>query len=155
MKNTMASNGLAEELIRSIVQMGSAEMHLKTLYEKTMAELDNGIIDVTDEEVLQKHIEKATMYQEDIGNVAQMRRRLMAKLFDMFDGEQEVWCMIKHLGIANMQIFESWQASDDDPELLALAIESDALFNKYISMFLGIEVTDCASCLADALKAKE
>ena len=155
MKNTMSSNGIAEEIIRSIVQMGASEMHLKTLYEKTMAEIDNGIIDVTDADTLQKHIAKANMYREDIITVAQLRRRLMLKLFDMFDGEQEVWCMIKHLGIANMQIFESWQASEDDPELLSLAMESDALLNKYISMFLGIEVTDCASCLADALKAKE
>lgn len=153
--NEHSSSGQAEDLIRAFVQMGCAEVHLKTLYEKTLAEMENGIVDVSDKEVREAYIEKANDYREDLIASAQLRRRMMYKCFSMFEnGDKDVWCMIKHLGISNMCAWETWQASDDDPELLDIAIESNRLFTKYLTRFLGMEITDCASCFSDYLKGE-
>lgn len=154
-KNQMSSSGQAEDLIRAFVQMGCAEVHLKTLYEKTLAEMENGIIDLEDEKIRREWIEKAESYREDIIESANLRRRMMVACFEMFDGDKDVWCMVKHLGISNMCAWETWQASDDDPELLDIAIESNKLFTKYLTQFFGMEITSCASCLSDMLKGKE
>ena len=155
-KNPMSSSGQAEDLIRAFVQMGCAEVHLKTLYEKTLAEMENGIVDVSDEKVRKEWVEKAESYREDLIESANLRRRMMSACFDMFDGgDSDVWCMVKHLGISNYCAWETWQASDDDPELLDIAIESNKLFTKMLSQWLGMEITSCASCFADMMKGKE
>lgn len=155
-KNPNSSSGQAEDLIRAFVQMGCAEMHLKTLFEKTMAEMENGIVDVENDEIRKAWTEKANDYLEDIKESANLRRRMMSACFEMFDGgDRDVWCMVKHLGISNMCAWETWQASDDDPELLDIAIESNKLFTKHLSRFLGAELSPCSACLSDYLKGKE
>ena len=57
-RNKDSEVGMAEDMIRSFVQFGSAEIHAKGLYEKATAELENGYINVEDNEVLQKHLDK-------------------------------------------------------------------------------------------------
>ena len=155
MNNPNSTSGVGEDIIRAFVQFGATEMHLKTLYEKTLAEMENGIINVEDPEVLNKHIEKVNSYREELIDVAQLRRRTMLILFEMFDGDKDAWCLVKHLGIGAMTAFEAWQASDNDPELLDLWIDSNKAFTKAVTRFLGAEVGDCAACLSDFLKAKE
>ena len=155
-RNLDSSSGAAEDLIRAFVQMGCSEVHLKTLYEKTLAEMENGIADMSDPEVRNAYIEKANAYREDIIEASQLRRRMMIRCFEMFDGgDKDVWCMVKHVGISSMCAWETWQASNDDPELLDIAVESNKLFVKYLTRFLGMEITSCASCLSDYLKGKE
>ena len=154
-KNPMSSSGIAEDLIRAFVQMGCAEVHLKTLYEKTLAEMENGIVDVEDDEIRKAWIEKVESYREDLIESANLRRRMMSACFDMFDGDKDVWCMVKHLGVSNFCCWETYMASDDDPELLDIAIESNKLFTKYLTRFFGMEVSPCSACLSDALKGKE
>lgn len=155
MENKMSTSGIGEDIIRSFVQFGAAEMHLKTLYEKTLAEMENGIIEVTDADVLQAHIEKLDGYRNDLIEIAQLRRRTMLALFDMYDGDKDAWCLVKHLGIGAECAFEAWQASDNNPELLDISIEANKAFTKAITRFLGTEISDCAACLSDFLKAKE
>lgn len=155
MRNAHASEGLAEDLIRSFVQVGCAEVHAKTLYEKANAELENGIIDIEDPEVVSKQMAKMDEIQNEISALAQLRRELMLKLYNMFDGDQAQWCMVKHLGIGAYTLFEAYQASDQDPELLHLSIEANKAFIRAMSAFLGMEIVDCAACFSDALKALE
>ena len=150
MRNADSETGYAEDMIRSIVQMSCAEMHLKTLYEKTVAEMENGLADLSDGGMAV--VQKANDYLADLETAAGIRRQMMRKLFSMYDGDKDVWCMVKHLGLANMQAWEAWQGSDDDPELLELAMESNKMFVSYITRFLGMEITSCASCLSDFLK---
>ena len=155
-KNPQSSSGMAEDQIRAFVQMGCAEMHLKTLYEKTLAEMENGIVDIEDAEIRKAWTEKAESYREDLIESANLRRRMMSACFEMFEGgDPDVWCMVKHLGISNMCAWETWQASDDDPELLDIAIESNKLFTKHLTRFLGAEISACSACLSDYLKGKE
>lgn len=149
----MSEVGYAEDLIRSYIQFGCAEIHAKTLYEKTTAELENGMIDVEDAEALQSHLDRAQMFRDDINEYASIRRDIMRKLMDMFpNGDKSMWCQAKHLGIGMMTLFEAYQGSDDDVELLHMAYEANKAFTKAMTRFLGIEISDCASCFSDALK---
>lgn len=154
-RNEYSSSGLAEDLIRAIQQMCCSELHLMTLYQKTLAELENGLIDLENDEVRLAHIEKAEEYREDLNEVSAVRRDMMRALFEMFDGDRDVWCMVKHLGASAMCAWEVYCASDDDPSLLSIAIDANKLFTKYLTRFLGMEITNCASCFADAIKGKE
>lgn len=153
MKNKNSEVGAAEDLIRAIVQMGCAEIHAMGLYYKTTAEMENGLIDVSDPDVLQEVLDKADGYMEDIETYAGLRRDMMRSLMSMFEGgNKDMWCMIKHLGLSAMQTFEAYENSENNPELLYIAYEANKAFVKAISRFLGVEVTDCAACLSDAMK---
>ena len=153
MNNPNSSSGIGEDLIRSFVQFGCAEMHYKTLYEKTVAELENGMVDVEDSSVLNEHLAKQDNYLADMNEVAQLRRRTMMALFSLFEGDKDAWCLVKHLGIGAMTLFEAYQASDNDPELLNIAIDANKAFVLAVTRFLGAEISDCAACLSDFLKA--
>ena len=151
-KNLLSEIGQAEDEIRAFVQFGAAEIHAKGLYEKAQAELENGYINVEDNEILQKHLDKAEQYRMDIETYANLRRGVMRHLFSLFEGDKDVWCLIKHLGIGAMTLFEAYQASDNDMELLNLALEANKAFVHAMTRFLGVEVSDCAACLSDSLK---
>lgn len=154
MKNINAEVGYAEDLVRSLVQFGCAEVHAKTLYEKATAEMENGLIDVTDSDILNHQLIKVEQYKEDINRYAEIRRGIMRKLQDMFDGDKDMWCQIKHLGVGAYTLYEAYVGSDDDAELLSMAYEANKVFISALTRFLGIEWTDCASCLSDALKGE-
>lgn len=154
-KNKDSEVGMAEDEIRAFVQFGAAEIHAKGLYEKAQAELENGYINVEDNEVLQKHLDKAEQYRMDIESYANLRRATMRHLFSMFEGDKDVWCLIKHLGIGAMTLFEAYQASDNDPELLNLALEANKAFVLAMTRFLGVEISSCAACLSDSLRGIE
>lgn len=155
MKNIHASDGLAEDLIRSFVQIGCAEIHAKTLLEKSLGEVEEGIIDTENEEVLSKHLEKIDRLQDDIDELADIRRKMMLKLFRMYDGDKSYWCQVKHLGIAMMTAFEAYQASDRDEDLFQMALKTNKAFIKALAAFIGVEIVECASCFADLLKGEE
>lgn len=156
MKNSLSETGIAEDMIRSYIQFGCAEVHAKSLYEKTIAELNNGIVDVEDNDVVQKHLERAQMFKDDINAYAMMRRDIMRKLLEMFpNGDKSMWCQAKHLGIAMMTLFEAYQGSDDDAELLHMAYEANASFTLAMSRFLGVEITSCSACFAEMLRGTE
>ena len=156
--NKYSEVGAGEDLLRAIVQMGAAEIHAMGLYYKTQAELENGLIDIEDNEVLQKQIEKGEMYREDIETYSDLRRRMMTALKDMVGTEEankDLWCMVKHLGLAMMQTFEAYENSDNNMELLNIAYEANKAFTKAVTRFLGVEITDCAACFADSMKGNE
>lgn len=152
MRNPNSSDGMAEDLIRSIVQMGCAEVHAKTLYEKTVAELENGLIDIGNDDVVQAQLKKIESIKEELSSYASIRRKAMLYLFGMFNGNKNYWCEIKHLGIAAYTLFEAWEASDNDDDLLDLANEAQKAFTRALCAFLGKEITDCAACFADMIK---
>ena len=156
--NKFSEVGAGEDLLRAIVQMGAAEIHAMGLYYKTQAELENGLIDIEDNEVLQKQIEKGEMYREDIETYSDLRRRMMTALKDMVGTEEankDLWCMVKHLGLAMMQTFEAYENSDNNLELLNIAYEANKALTKAVTRFLGVEITDCAACFADSMKGNE
>lgn len=153
--NKHSETGMAEDLIRSIVQTGCAEVHAKTLYEKAVAELENGLIDIEKDEVLESQLNKLDELKKEINALASLRRKTTLTLYNMFNGDKTYWCQVKHLGIAMYTLFEAYEASDNDLVLLDLALEANKQFIKAMTHFLGTEITDCASCFSDAMKAKE
>lgn len=154
MKNSMSEVGSAEDMIRAYVQFGCAEIHAMGLFYKANAEVENGMIDVDDPEVLNEHIEKIELYQKDISTYAELRRSVMRCLFDMFDGDKDMWCEAKHLGVGAMCLFEAYENSDDNYELLAMCVEANKAFTMAMTRFLGQEVSDCAACFSDMLKGE-
>lgn len=150
MKN-IQSDGIAEDLIRAFVQVGCAENHAKTLLEKFDAELSL----LSDEDAIEAKIEEIQDITEEIDELAELRRSMMLKLFNMYDGNKDYWCMVKHLGVGAYTAFEAYQASDDDTDLLNMALEANKRFIKALSHFLGTEITECAACFSDILKAKK
>ena len=152
---TVIQDGTAEDLIRSFVQVACAEGHTKTLIEKFMAELNNGMVDVEDEAVRQAHLEKLNDSIVELELLAELRRSIMRRLMDMYGGDKDYWCLVKHLGVGAYTLFEAYQASDGDTALMDLAISANARFVKALSRFLKTEITDCAACFADILKGEE
>lgn len=156
-KNVNSEVGASEDLLRAVVQMGAAEIHAMGLYFKTTAEMENGLVNIDDPEVLQKQIDKAEMYREDIETYATLRRQMTTALKDMVGTEEankDMWCMVKHLGLSMMQCFEAYENSDNNLELLNLAYEANKAFTKAVTRFLGIEISDCSACLSDSLKGE-
>ena len=152
MKNKDSETGMAEDMLRCIVQLGATEIHYQTLYNKARAELENGLIDVSDDNTRISQVDKIEYYRDEINDIASVRRRMMKHLFNMFEGNKDAWCLIKHLGVAMMTAFESYQASNDDLDLLDIYYDINKEFNKAVADFLGMEITDCAACLSDFLK---
>lgn len=152
MENKHASDGLAEDVIRSFVQIASAEMHAKTILEKRVSELENGLIDL--EQDLEEQLEKIKEAKAEIMLFAELRRADMLYLFELYggQGDKERWCVVKHLAIAMMTAFEAWQASDGEEALLSVALAKNKCFLKALTQFLGIELTECAACFADIIK---
>ena len=58
MQNKDSETGMAEDMLRSIVQLGATEMHYQTLYSKAVAQMENGLINVDDQKVRDTQIEK-------------------------------------------------------------------------------------------------
>lgn len=152
MKNKDSETGMAEDILRSIVQLGATEIHYQTLYCKARAELENGLIKVEEDEIRLQQIDKIEFYRSEITDIANLRRRMMKHLFNMFDGNKDAWCLIKHLAIASMTAFEAYQASNNDLDLLDIYYDINKEFNKAVTDFLGMEITDCAACVSDMLK---
>lgn len=155
MENKHSSDGIAEDMIRAFTQVGCAETHAKTLLEKFQAQLNDGIIDISNQEVVEKHIQKINETIEEISDLAETRRAIMLRLFEMYDGDKDYWCEVKHLSIASMTAFEAYQASDDDSTMLNLALETNKRFIRALTHFLGVEISDCAACFSEIIKAKE
>lgn len=152
-RNVNSTSGLSEDLIRSFVQVGCAELHLKTIMEKRISELENGL--VPDEKVSDV-VGAISEIQEDMESLAQIRREEMLYVYNAFGGtgDKEQWCMVKHLGLASFTAFEAYQASDNDTELMDIAVELNKKFIKSMTKFIGCEVTECASCFSDFLKGE-
>ncbi|WP_304418679.1 hypothetical protein, partial [Faecalibaculum rodentium] len=126
----------------------SAELHTKTSIEKAVSDIENGVSDDT---------ARIEYLKEDLMTQASLRREIMLSLYRMYGerGDKEKWCVVKHLGMAMYTAFEAFQASDNDPEMLDFSLRANQMFIKAVTEFLGVEVTECASCFSDILKAGE
>lgn len=152
----IVSDGLAEDLIRAFQQAACAEGHYKTLIEKYNSELENGLIDVDDDEIRLNHIEKLNGAILELGRIAEIRRSMMLYLMERYEGaDKTMWCIVKHLSQSEYNAFEAYQASDNDATLLNIWLSMRARFVHALTRWLGIEVTDCSSCFADALKGEQ
>lgn len=149
----VVQDGASEDMIRSFVQIGCAELHAKTILEKAEAEMEEGIVDLEDPDAVDRQMKKISDIEEEMNMFAQLRRKIMLRLFDQYDGDKDYWCVIKHVGTGAYTLFEAYEASGD-PTLYDLALEANKAFIRALTHFLGVEITDCAACFSDILKAK-
>lgn len=151
MENKHATDGIAEDLIRSFVQLAVLEMHTKTLLEKRVSELENGMVE---DDQCEAQLETIEALEMDMHQLAAWRRHDMLYLYELYGsiGDKEKWCSVKHAAIAMMTAFEAWQASAADASLLTAALKKNQYLIKVLSQFLGVEVTECAACFSDLLK---
>lgn len=150
------SDGLSEDLVRSFQQLVCTEGHYKTLVEKYQSELENGLIDVDDDEVRKAHLSKLDDTVSELNLIAELRRASMRFLMELYpNSTKDMWCIIKHLASAEYCAFEVYQASDNDAELLNRYLEIHARFVHAITRWLGVEITECSACFADLLRGKE
>lgn len=147
----IVSDGAAEDMIRAFVQIGCAEIHAKTILEKAEAEMEEGIIDLEDSEAVERQMKKISDIEEEMNDLANLRRRIMLRLFDMYAGDKDYWCVIKHVGTGAYTLFEAYEATGD-PSLYELALDANKAFIRALTHFLGIEITSCASCFADMIR---
>lgn len=154
MENINSTSGIAEDIIRSLTHIACDEMHKKTLLEKADSQLKYGMINVDKSDELQSHLKKIEELRDEVNAIASIRRRYMIQLRSIFNdqGDKEQWCSFKHQMIAMMCAFEAWQASNDDEDLYQIYLELNQMFTKTTAKFLGVEITECASCLSDMLK---
>ena len=153
---TIVADGRAEDLIRSIQQLVCSEGHYKTLVEKYHSEMENGIIDVENDEERLAHIEKLNGAIEEMNLIAETRRSMMLHLMEMYpNADRNQWCNFKHLAAADYTAFEAYQASDNDAMALNLWLSIHARFVNATTRFLGTEITSCASCLTDILRGEQ
>lgn len=152
MENKHSSDGIAEDLIRSFVQMASTELHTKTLIEKRVSEIENGMID---ENHISEQLALIQSLKDELEEQASSRRNIMLYLYRLYGekGNKEYWCIVKHLSMSMYTMFEAYQASNADDELFSMAIQINKMFIKAMSIFLGVEITECSACFSDILKA--
>jgi len=144
---TIISDGASEDLIRAFVQFGCAEGHMKTVLEKLTSGLENGTIEGED---VAAHI---TDVLDEIDAIAELRRGVMLHLLETYDGDKDYWCTVKHLGVGAYTLFEAYQATGDG-KILDMAMGANKRFIKALTHFLKTEITECAACFSDIIKAK-
>lgn len=148
-ENKLSSEGLLEDLMRTMVQLTCAELHEKTNIERLNADLELGEIN------LQEFDELEPDYIANLEQVTALRRTTTKLIFDIAGGKgnEKKWCLTKHVGAAMYTAFEAWQASDNDMALYDLYLNINQYFIKVMTEFMGLPVISCASCLTDILKA--
>lgn len=159
MTNKNSTSGAIEDMVRSFVHTLCAEMHTKTLVEMTVSEYEN----ITDADLLNntksnKEVvelnEQLSYYMQWLDTLTAQRREDMNTLYKMAGskGNKKMWCNVKHCGVAAMTAFEAWQATDDE-NLYEIALAKNDLFLEVLTAFLGMPITNCASCFSDMTKA--
>lgn len=152
---TIVNDGMAEDLIRCFQQLACTEGHYKTLIEKYQSEMQHGLIDVDDDEVRNAQIEKLNDAIDELNEIAELRRAVMLQVMNGYpDASKDMWCVVKHMSVASYCAFESYQASDNDADLLNIWLSINAKFVKAITRWLGTEISECQACLADILKGE-
>lgn len=149
MENKQSTSGMLEDLVRSLQQLASGELHSKTALEK----LEGQMLSVEDADIVELSAQIRDA-EEHLGLVTEQRRsimRIIAKYAK--DLNPEKWCEVKHMAMASYTAFEAYQAyGDNDADLYVLYMSTNDLFIQSVSDWLGLEIPACASCFSDALK---
>lgn len=147
------SDGMAEDMLRAITQLICAEGHYKTLIEKYDSELNNGLIGEDD---AVDYVAKINDAVDELQAVSEERRALMLALMGRYpNADKTMWCSVKHLLHAEYCAFEAYQATDNEAGALSAWLRIRRRTVKAITLWLGVEVTECSSCLSDILKGNE
>lgn len=144
------SDGISEDLIRTVQQLACTEAHLKTVLEKYNAEIEFGIVETKED--IQLKTEQIEQVLSEVNEIAELRRSAMKILFEMHNGNKDYHCVVKHLSQASYNAFECYLASEDDTALLSLAVDINKQFVVALTHYLGKEITPCSACFSEMIK---
>lgn len=148
MENEYSTSGMLEDLIRSMVQLVSVELHAKTACEKAEQALAEAEEDETS--CLVNELVEAESYLERVTNLRRTSMRLIASKSDKVKPTK--WCEVKHSAMAMYTAFEAFQADSKNASLAQYYYDCNRLFIEVVSDWLGLDIPPCASCFEDALK---
>jgi len=150
--NLHTSSGVAEDLIRGLQNLVALEAHYLTDLLKYQSQIDQNLVDGDE---IMSTIESIEFSQEMLTNITMLRRAEMKRLKSMFkdeEGDDSYWCSVKHLLGVTMFLTEVWQGTNDDDDFDAM-VKANELLIYTMTKFLGVEITSCAACFSDMLKA--
>lgn len=147
-ENKYSTEGMLEDLIRAMVQLACTELHEKTNLERLNADLELdkiefGKFDAQEVELI-----------ASLDKITELRRVHQQLIYELAGGvgDMKQWCKVKHMAMAMYTTFEAYQASDNDQRLYTAYLNVNKLFIETMTKFLGMQITDCASCFTDILK---
>ena len=147
MKNNDSTSGMLEDMVRSMTQLASMELHAKTYLEKANDKLAGAEPDQIPEmldavQAAEKHLQKVT----------ELRRNAMRTIASYSDDvNTEKWCEVKHAAMAMYTAFEAYQANEST-DLYNYYMDCNDLFITVVAEWLGFNIPACASCFSDAMK---
>lgn len=159
--NKNSSVGITEDIITNIMHLGASEYHLEILirkYEdqiKFWYNMDNPEIQTEEDKIaIFDTKDKVNQITMTLQQVTEERRRAMTLLKSQANdnGNNDLWCLLKHVLVAVITSFEAWQVDFANDKVKFVFLEQSRVANQVLAMFLGYEVTPCSACLTDQLK---
>lgn len=159
--NKNSSVGITEDIITNIMHLGASEYHLEILIRKYEDQIkfwynqDNPEIQSEEDKIsVYDAKDKVNQLTMTLQQVTEERRRAMTLLKTQANdkGNPDLWCLLKHVLVAVITSFESWQVDFANDNVKFVFLEQSRVANQVLAMFLGYEVTPCSACLTDQLK---
>lgn len=88
---------------------------------------------------------------ENLSDAIQDRRDLMQAIKDLYNGNEKIWCALKHSIFAYTLATEILYSDMNNPQFIKLQRQSAYRMYKTLSKFIGIEVVSCGRCLSEQL----
>lgn len=153
--NNKSSVGLTEELLTNLINITALEYHLRITVEKYYSQLRFNT--PSDKALFSSITNKLDIAKETLQRTTEQRRGVMRALQSMAteDGNEDMWCAVKHASIQMITMFEAWQVDMDNVVIEELYHKSVELFNVVVAQFLGFIPQPCSACFSDALKSQE
>jgi actin-related protein len=161
------------DLVDGIIQLTAVASHDKEVYlgerqlfiqlMKDLAEMNNGEIEATEEEMQDTKREamqaagKAEIFDKLKSRANNLRRKLMRTLWNEFGtGEKnhKAWCSFKHAATAFAAISDQYD-SEDGTVARDDVVDAFELMIEHLSILLGVRHETCLRCLEDMLQNPE
>lgn len=148
--NKNSNSGMLEDLVRSMTQLASVELHAKTALD-----IANDNLSTVEDDEIQQAILELSQAEEYLSEVTDLRRMAMNILKGYaVTYNPKKWCEVKHLAMASYTAFEVYQAKSTNDNFLYYT-KVEKLFIQAVSDWLGLDIPKCSACFSDALKKIE
>lgn len=84
-----------------------------------------------------------------------IRRKLMDKIKDEFNGNMHYWCSLKHAIEMRQYSTEIMYANMDDVDVVTIQSEASKIMYSVLSKFINQDTTTCGRCFNDLLLSEK
>lgn len=99
--------------------------------------------------------EDAEFCSEQISRYTKVRRDVMEKIRQSFDGNMHYWCSLKHAIESRQYATEVLYAEPENMDLMKIQQECSNWMYAILSKFIWQEITTCWRCFHDAIQLHE